>query len=499
MGGDLLAQLAAYQQAFAFLFQPYTLFVMFVGVVLSLIIGLIPGLNPLISVPLCLPFLLFIPKDIGLFFLIALQSTSMTAGSITAILINMPGTPVNAATLIDGFPMTVKGEANRAIGAAVMSSMIGGAVPVALCLVMIPLILKIVMAFRAPEMAMLVVMGLAFLAVLSGHSPIRGVCSGVLGILLATVGFDSVTGVNRFTFGSTYLFSGLDVPVVALGLFGLSEMLDMHIKGQLTITRAPIKLEGITGVVRGIKDVINYKWLWLRSTLIGYIIGMIPGIGAEVATFTAYGQAKLTSKNPEKFGTGYVEGVIAPESANNAKEAGALLTTMAFGIPGSSMMAIMMGAFLMVGITPGPKMMIDELPLALILLIGIAITNIVGGIICLFSAPYLSKVINVKNDYLFPLILSIMFVGAFSMSQDMGNVLVVIIFGIIGLLMKRYHFSRPAFILGFVLGGPAETYILRSIKIYGPLFFLSPISLVIIAITIFVFIYSILRERGRQQ
>lgn len=483
----------AYGAAIAILLEPMSLLVMIVGIIAGLIVGVIPGIGGLVLIALLLPFIFRAPAEIALILLIAISSVGVTGGSITAILLGVPGTGPNAATVLDGFPMMEKGEGARAIGAAVTSSMAGGVMPVFLALAMIPLLMPIIMAFGQPEMAMLVLVGISFLAVLTGHSPIRGFIAGMLGILIGLIGSHAVTAVDRFTFGTRFLYDGLGIMPVAVGLFGLSALLSAITKGQATIAQKAVAAK-LAGVFEGAKDVWRHKWLWLRSTLIGYVIGVIPGIGGDAAMFICYGQAKQTSKHPEEFGTGCVEGVIGPESANNAKEAGALLTTMAFGIPGSAVMVLFLGAFTMVGVQPGPKMMVEYLPLALTLLLGIALANVIGGVFCLFSAPYLARVASVHLDFLFPAVVIVALAGAFTATASMANIIVAIVFGMLGFLMQRYDYSRPALLLGFVLGNLLENYSLLSIKIYGPLFFITPISLTLIAILILLLCYPSLRK-----
>ncbi|MFH0914247.1 MAG: tripartite tricarboxylate transporter permease [Chloroflexota bacterium] len=485
--------LEAYGQALAFLFQPMTLVLMTVAVIIGLVIGIIPGIGGMLGVALMLPLLFGMPKETALTFLVAFHAVTFTGGSITAILVNIPGTGPNAATTLDGFPMNQRGEGARAIGAALNASMLGGIVPCFLALAMVPLILPVVMAFKTAEMAALVLVAIASMGALTGRSAMRGLISGVLGVLMATIGFQGVTGVYRFTFGSSYLYDGLGIVVVALGLFGLTELLEMAIKGQASIATGEVKSR-LSDVFVGCMDVFRHWWLWLRATIIGYIIGILPGVGAETAIWVAYGHAKQTSKHPETFGTGNIEGVIAPESANNSKEAGDLLTTMAFGIPGGPVMALYLGAFLMVGVIPGPRMLIDHLPLALTLLLGIALANLIGGVICIFSAPYLAKVASVRLDLLFPLVISLILVGGFADRSSMTNLIVIIFLGVLGLFMKRYHFSRPSLLVGLVLGRLLEDYILRGIQLSGPLFFVTPISLALLAVLALTLAYPFLQK-----
>jgi putative tricarboxylic transport membrane protein len=484
--------LEAYGTAIATLFQPLNLLIMLVAVLVGLIVGTIPGIGGATTVVILLPFIFRMPPEVALILIVALHAVVSTSGGITSILLSIPGEGPSVVTTLDGFPMTKKGEGGRAIGAAVTASMAGGIVPVFLALAMVPAIMPIIMAFGQPEMAILVLLGISLLAALTGGSVTRGLISGALGLLLSLVGYHSVTGVHRFSFGTAFLYDGIELIPLALGLFGISELFHMAMSGETAIAqRAAAKL---SGVVEGMKDVWRHKWLWFRSTIIGYIIGIIPGIGAGVATWVCYGQAKQTSKHPEKFGTGVVEGVIAPEAADNAIEAGDLLITMALGIPGSAVMAIFLAAFIMVGVTPGPRMMTEHLPLALTLLLGIALANIIGGIICLFAAPYMARLASVNLDFLFPGILIVALIGIYVATLSPMNFIVALAFGLLGLVMRRYGYSRPALLLGFILGSMFENYSLLSIKIYGPLFFIRPIPLTLLIIMILLLNYSYLKR-----
>lgn len=484
--------LEAYGEAIRFLFSPAAVVILLIGITLGNIVGVIPGIGGIMLAAITLPFLFKMPAEVGLLLLIAMISTTPTGGSISAVLIGIPGVPPCAATVLDGYPMTQKGEGARACGAALTASLFGGVVPVVLALVMIPLIMPILMAFGQPEMAILVLMGISFMAVLTGGSATRGIIAGMFGILVSLVGFHGLTGAQRFTFNSLFLYDGLELMAVVTGLFGLEEMFSLLAKGQATLAEAP--KTRLSDVLRGAKDVWIHRWLWARCSLIGYIIGVIPGIGGDTAMFVTYGHAKQTSKHPEEFGTGRVEGVIAPETANNAKESGALLTTMAFGIPGSAVCAVLIGGFLMVGVVPGPRMMIDNLPLVLTLLVGTALANVLGGLQCIFSMTFMAKVARVNIDYLFVAITVVAFVGIYSGTLGIGNLIVAILFALVGFFMKKYNYSRAAFVLGFVLGEQLELYSMISFKLFGPLFWTGPISLTLIALTLLMVFYPNLKK-----
>ncbi len=491
--------LGAFWQAVFTLLQPKILIVLLPAILLGIIIGILPGIGRLVGGALLLPLLFRLPPEIALTILVAFYAVTFTGGSITAVLINIPGDGPNVVTCIDGFPMTQKGEGGRAVGAAVTASMMAGVGSVFLALLTVPLVMPIIMVFKAPELFVLIFLGLVFMAEIISGSPIKGMISGFMGLLISLVGVQGLTGTDRLTFGSFFLLNGLDLVAVATGLFGIAELIDMLVKGQESITPR-IEKQKMSDVLRGAKDVFTHKLLWLRCTIIGYVIGIIPAVGAETAIWIAYAQAKKTSKNPEEFGKGCVEGVIAPESANNSEAPGALLTTMAFGIPGSASMAILLGGFLLVGVVPGPAMMREHLPLAFILIIGMAISSIIGGFICLAAAPYLARVALVNMDFLFPVILILIFAGAYISADSMLNVIVAIAFGLLGFAMKRLGYFRPPLLLGFVLGELMEFYLLRSLKLFGPLFFITPICLAQFAIIIGLFGYPYVKKalrRGR--
>ncbi len=378
--------------------------------------------------------------------------------------------------------MAQKGEAGRAMGAAILASVMGGVVSVPLALIFIPLIIPLIMMLWSPEMFFLVVMGISFIAVLGRGGMVKGLIAGGLGFLFAFIGYQAISGELRFTLGSLFLFDGLELISVTLGLFAIPEVVDLAVSGQ-TIAQVPKLVAVRQQLVEGVKDVLRHWGLWLRGTVIGYIIGLIPGIGGETAVFVAYGQAKQISKHPEKFGKGCVEGVIAPESANNAKEAGSLLTTLALGLPGSALMAILLGAFLLVGIVPGPGMLLDHLPLSITMLLGLVLANIIGAALCFLAAPYLIKITTIPSHYLLATVTALIFVGCFARSENLLEIPVVIFFGLLGLLMKRFNYPRPAFLLAFVLGELFEFYFFHSLDIHGPLFFVRPISFIIIFIT----------------
>lgn len=465
---------------------PIVILALIGGAIAGAILGIIPGLSSLIGIVLILPFIFGQDPVVILPLLCAILSVGFTGGSLTAILIGIPGQDTNTATLLDGFPMTRKGEGARAVGASLTASTLGGIASVLFAFGMIPLVIPLVINFRTPEMLLLILLGLTFLAALSRGSAIKGMISAGLGLLVSTIGFQAKTGASRFTFGSLYLYDGIDPVVMILGLFAIPILVQFTM-GQKSISPVDMPVaETYIGLLKGMRDTFRNWWLWLRSTVIGYIIGVLPGIGAVTAMWVVYSQAKQSSKNPEKFGTGCVEGVIAPESANNAVAGGSVLTTLAFGIPGSGTMVLLLAALLMLGIVPGPKMFMEQLPLCFTMLISIAVANVVGGIVCFGGIPFLTKITRIPTIYLFITILPIIYIAIYSLSYDMLDIIMLLVIGVISILLGKCGFPLPPIILGFILGGLFELYLWHSIDLHGFLFFTSPISLSLLSILVII-------------
>jgi putative tricarboxylic transport membrane protein len=468
------------------------------GTLIGLIVGIIPGIGSLVALAVFLSFIFKMSPEQALPFMVATSAASITGGSITAILINIPGQETNAATVIDGYPMTRKGEAGRALGAALTSSAMGGVASVFFALAMIPIILPMIMAIQSPDLVSVVLLGIVFIGVLGAGSMTKGLISGGFGLLISFIGSQPSTGVLRFTFGIEYLYDGIGLVPLAMGLFAIPEAISLTVKGG-TIAETSAVVGKMRGVWLGARDVFRWWWLWLRSTLIGYFIGLVPGIGAISATFIAYGQAQATSKHPDRFGKGAVEGVIAPESANNASVAGSLLTLLALGIPGGATAALLMGAFLMLGLIPGPEMMTAHLDLSLTLMFVIIIANLLAAGLCFLSSSTLSKIAYVPSRILAPLVLVIALVGVFAYREIFGDVLVALICGILGLAMREFGYNRPALFLGYILGFVFEKYLFISLAASGPLFFLRPISLSFIVISIVVLCFGSIRSSSRSR
>lgn len=457
---------------------------MFVGILIGLFIGIVPSLGGNFCLCILIPFIFKMDPNIALSFLLGAHAVVATGGSITAVLLNTPGSEMNAATVFDGFPMTQKGQGGRALGNALTASAVGGVFG-ALCLaISIPIMRKIILAFGPPEFFMMTVLGIAFIAVVGMGSLFKSLIAGLLGLLISLIGYDPITGVVRFSFGTMYLYEGVDLLPVMMGLFAIAEMIDLGIKGGIIQQETTINKYEKTGVLDGVKDVFIHWWLVLRCSSLGAFIGMVPGLGGTIAAFVAYGHAVQTSKHPELFGTGIVEGVIAPEAANNAKEGGALIPTVGFGIPGSSGMAILLGAFMIMGIIPGPEMLTTKLSLTWSMVWLVAIANIIGAFICLLLANKFVKIAQVRASLLVPTVIVLSLVGTYAVEMSFGGLVIAGIFGIIGYQMKKYKFSRATVIIGLVLGDIAERNLHLSLMLYKGLFIIRPITLILLAMTV---------------
>jgi len=469
---------------FALCFDPTVLFWMLFGAAIGLIVGILPGLGTLLGMALSLPFIFKMQPYEALPFLVALSATGFTGGSITAVLLGVPGESANIVTTFDGYPMTQKGQGARAIGAALTSSLVGGILAVFFGVCMMFIIMPLVMLVTSREMVFIILAGLSFICLLGKGAKIKSLISGCLGMLFSCVGLVLVTGEARFTFDNPYLFDGLSLVPVTLGLFAIPPLLELATQGgDGTISSGKAKIS-IRDTFEGVRDVVRNKWLCLKSSFIGYFFGVMPGVGAQAAVFVAYGHAKSISSHPETFGTGNVQGVIAPESCNNAKESGSWLTTLALGVPGSATGAVGLGALVLLGIMPGPSMFTDHLDLTVCVFGSLAMANVLGFFMCFPLVSYLARIAVIPGRIIVPLVLVIIIVGAYATRGLVADIYILLAFGLIGLLLRRFNFNSGSMLLGFLLGDLFETYLFISLQAHGWTFFMSTGPMVILACTI---------------
>ncbi|MPZ55363.1 MAG: hypothetical protein GEU91_02470 [Rhizobiales bacterium] len=461
--------------------DPYRLMMLSAGVIMGLVLGILPGIGGLAGTALLLPFTFALDPYTAFALLLGLASTTATGDPIPAILFGVPGGAGSAATVLDGLPMAQKGEAGRALSAAYMSSMLGGVFGALLMAATLPLLRPIMLYLGSPELLAFAALGISMVATLSGNTPLRGLTVACFGIMIAMIGTDPQTGTLRWTLGSLYLWDGLPLVPVILGLFALPELCDLAISR--TAIAAKNKYDIKAGMLRGAKDCFDNWWLVLRCSWIGAAFGAVPGIGASIIDWLAYGHAMRTEKGAQQtFGRGDVRGVIASESANNAKEGGALVPTLAFGVPGSAGMAILLGAFLIHGLVPGPDMLGKNLSITYAMVWSIALANILGAGLCYLFSGQFAKIATLRYTLILPCVLGIIYIGAFEGSRSWGDLFSLLFFGLLGWTMKQMKWPRPPLVLGFVLGDIIERYMFISVERYGLAWMARPVVVVLFAL-----------------
>jgi TctA family transporter len=416
-------------QALFEVLQWHALSFMLIGVAVGFWVGLLPGLGGGTTLALMLPFVYHMEPVQAFAFLLGMHAVVATTGDITSILFGIPGEGTTAATILDGHAMAKRGEAGRALGAALASSLVGAVVGAAALAAAIPVVRPLVLTFGSPELFMLAVLGITFIASLSGRSSramLRGFLAGALGLMLAAVGPDPQAGNLRYTFGTLYLWDGLDLVPVLVGFFAVPEIIDLAVRG--TAIAGHVPTGRLTGVWVGVRDTVHHFWLTIRCSLIGAYIGVIPGLGGGVAQWLAYAHAVQSVRAPEeraRFGQGDVRGVLGPVAANNSKEGGALIPTVAFGVPGSSAMAILLGGFFLVGLVPGPEMLTKHLNVTLSMVWTIVLANVVTVAACLLLLNHLARLTTIRGTLLIPLLVLLTFVGAYTANNSLGDVVVM--------------------------------------------------------------------------
>lgn len=477
------SMLSAAGGAFLILMDPLRLLMLATGVLMGLVIGLLPGIGGLVGLAILLPFTFSMEPYAAFALLLGLASVTTTADTIPAVLFGVPGTAASQATVLDGLPMSKRGEAGRALSAAYTASLIGGLCGALLMGLTLPILRPIILFIGSPELLSLAVFGISSVAVLSGSAPLRGLAAGGFGVMLAMIGSDPQTGTLRWTMDTLYLWEGLPLVPAVLGLFALPELCDLAI--QRTSITSVKDFNPRQGMLQGMKDAFRNWWLILRCSWIGAFFGAIPGIGGSVIDWLAYGHAIRTVKGAQQtFGRGDVRGVIAPESANNAKEGGALVPTVVFGVPGSAGMAILLGAFMIHGLVPGPDMVTKNLQVTYAMVWSIALANVLGAGLCFAFSGYFAKLATLRYTLILPIIMSITYVGAFQASRNWGDLYVLLVFGMLGWTMKQLKWPRPPLILGLILGAIIERYLFISIQRYGVSWFARPVVIFFFAISI---------------
>lgn len=487
----------AFSAALMALGQLNSLIMLLLGSVMGFVFGILPGLGGTAALALALPLVYGMEPESAMYLLSGIIGSVACPGAVSAILLNTPGTAVNAATCLDGYPMAQRGEADRALSIAAVASLAGAMFGLITLSVLIPVVRSIIMAFTPPELFMLCMVGLVTATVAIKGNPIKGLISGCLGLLFAFVGYSYVTSIVRFNFGTDYLWDGVPLIPFFIGLFALGEIFWIRGTGRLTVSQELKVIKG--GRIQGLKDVFHHKRCLLVSSVIGTGIGIIPGVGGSVANFVSYLFANQFSKTPEKFGKGSPEGIVASEAANDAKDGGALIPTLAFGLPGSVEMAVLLGGLILVGVTPGPTIILENLELVWVIVIGVLISNVFVSTFVFSLTSHLAKLTRVNVGYLVPFVILFCFIGSFALRGSMIDAFSVILFGLLGYAMRRAAFPIIPMVIGFVVGKIAENAFLQSLMISEgsfAIFFKKPISLFLFILAIFLLLLPFIRRRA---
>jgi putative tricarboxylic transport membrane protein len=485
----------------ATVFEPMHFLILLAAVFIGFLGGALPGISGVMLVVILLPITYGMDSTSAFMLLTAIYGASVFSGLITAILYRAPGTPESVTTVFDGYPMTQKGQAGKALGIGILSSTIGGTVGTISLILFTPLLASFALKFSSPEYFALAVLGLTVVAALSQGKLILGLIGVLLGLFVSTIGIDPITGVLRFTYGNSDLAGGIELVPVIIGLFAVSEI----IKRSTSTKSMNIKVSKVKTKIFDSAITKKISGTIARSSTIGVLIGILPGIGASTAAMIAYSETVRWSKNPEKFGKGAPEGIAAPESANNAAAMGALVPLFALGIPGSGTTAVILGAFIMHGLQPGPSLMTSHSDLIYAVFAGLLIVNIM---ILVFSKPFISvfsRLLNIPYSIIGPIIIIFCLIGTFAIRNSMFDVIVMLIFGLVGYLLEKIGFPLVTIVLGVVLGPIAESEFRRSLQMTNgdySIFFTRPISATLLTIAIlflvFSFVKPILAKRNKK-
>ena len=479
--------------AFFQLFELTHLLFLFGGTLLGLVVGILPGLGGTSGLALVLPFVYSLEPSYALAMMIGVLAPTTTSDTFPAVLMGIPGTAGSQATVMDGFPLSKKGMAARALSAAFCSSLLGGVFGAFILSISIYYAIPIIMAFGFGEQFLLIILALLMVGALTGENFIKGITACILGLIIGSIGSAPITGDLRFTFGTLYLVEGVPIVIVGLGLFALPEIVGL-LDSKGAIAKA---LKNEKGWFRGIKDVFKNWFLVLRCSSIGCIVGALPGLGGTVVDWIAYSHLKQTSKDTSNIGKGDIRGVIAPESANNAKEGGALIPTLLFGIPGSGNKVLLLGGFILIGIEPGLEMVTTHLDLTYLMIWSLAIANILGAGLCIGFASHISKLTLVRYYILAPVMIVLIFFATFNINRDWYDFIGLLGFGLIGITFKAFGWSRPALLIGFFLSTKVELLSYQTQAVYGLTFLTRPVSIILI-ILCFGTILLLLRQKFKQ-
>ena len=477
---------SALTQLFQVSHFPYLMF----GVLLGLTLGILPGLGGTSGLAILLPFVYTFEPSVALAMMIGVLSPTTTSDTFPAVLLGIPGTAGSQATVLDGHPLAKRGEASRALSAAFLSSLFGGLFGAMILSISIFFAKPLIMSFGFGEQFLLIILALLMIGALTGANFLKGLASCMLGLVIGTIGLAQITGDPRYTFGTLYLTDGFPLVVMGLGLFAIPEIVG------LLQSKSSVAGDGRLekGWLQGMRDAVSNWFLVIRCSTVGVLVGALPGLGGTVVDWIAYSHAKQTIKNPDTLGTGDIRGVIAPESANNAKEGGALIPTILFGIPGSGNKVLLLGGLVLVGIEPGIEMVTTQLDITYLIIWSLAVANIFGAGLCLFLARPMAQLTRVPFFILAPILVVLIFFATFNNGRDWSDFLALMLFGAVGVMFKTYGWSRPALLIGFFLSSKIELLSYQVSVAYG-LSFLYRTGSIILIVMALVTIFLLLRQK----
>ena len=460
---DLIATaLPALGEALHLIFRPEQLLLLVTGVLLGLWVGILPGLGGIAGLSLVLPFIYGMDPVSGLALMVGILAVIPTSDTFSSVLLGIPGSTSAQATVLDGFPLARKGEAGRALAAAFVCSLYGGLLGALVLTGFIFIARPLILAFGLPEMLMLTVLGLSMVAILAGRVPLKGVVAAGLGLMAGTIGAAGAGGSLRMaTHDIPYLVDGLQLIIIGLGIYAIPEIVSL-LRQDKSVSQASSLGKGW---MHGVRDWFENLWLSTRGAMIGVIVGIIPGLGGSVVDWIAYGHTVQSSRDRENFGKGDIRGVIGPESSANAKEGGALVPTLIFGIPGSGSMAIFLGGLALLGFDPGPHMVRNNLDITYTIVWSLAFANVIGAGLCVLLANQVARITTIRFALLAPLLFMLIAFAAFQSRQSLGDLAALVAVGVVGILLRRFDYSRPAFLIGFVLSHQAEAFVNMATQI----------------------------------
>lgn len=481
------------------LLQPHNILLVAVGNLMGLLFGLLPGITVLAAMSILLPFTIGLEPISAMYLFIGILGSGPFGGAVTSILFNIPGEPTSAAACFDGHPMTRRGEAAKALGLAAATAVLAGILGLAVLIALIPMVRAIVYAFGPPEFFMLIMFGLATVAIAAPGNTVKGLVTAGLGVLISIIGYDPITGVLRFGFGSSnYLWDGISLPAFFVGVFAVGEVIGYYVTGG-TIAHGGVRVHSVLrGTLDGVRELFRHRRVFIQGSLVGSVVGILPGIGGTVSNFLSYTLAMQTSKHPETYGKGNPEGLVAAMAATN-EDTGALLPTVAFGIPGSAGSALLLGALILHGYNPGPLFIIDHMELVWALILGLLLANIIAATVGLAGANLLARLTTLDVKYLVPTILAVSLLGAYADRENLWDVALAIGAGIFAFGLSRFGFPIVTLVIGFVLGRLAERAFAQSLQMdLDPLiFFKRPVSLALFGMIVLAFAVPLLQHWRR--